>query len=332
LSNPAEAKRALEARLQEFVGQETGPPTTGPDLVNEPMIRHWCEAMDDRNPVYTDPAAAKESVHGGIVAPPTMMQAWILRGMAMAQPATGDEPVDRQNELHALLTEAGYPSVVATNCEQEYERYLRPGDEVEATTVIESISEEKATALGIGYFIVTRTTFEDQNGEEVGWMTFRVLKYIPAQQPAAPAEEGGAPAVPGRIRPPRGHDNGWWWNLVDQGKLPIQSCNQCGALHHPPRPMCNQCRSMEMGWIEASGRAKLHSFTVIHHPQFPGYDFPIVAALVDLEEGTRMVSNVVGCSPEDIEIGMALEGFIHEDADGFKLPLFRPAGGPKAKA
>jgi uncharacterized OB-fold protein len=82
---------------------------------------------------------------------------------------------------------------------------------------------------------------------------------------------------------------------------------------------------MDMGWVEASGRGTLYSYTVIRHPQFPGYDFPLVAALVELEEGTRIVSSVVECAIEDITIGMNLEGFIHTDDDGFKLPLFRPA-------
>ena len=184
----AKDKAALEARLREFVGKETGPPSTGPDLVNEPMIRHWCEAMGDRNPVYVDPAAAKESVHGSLVAPPTMLQAWILRGMEMAQPAPErkGEGGDLQLALHQILTDAGYPSVVATNCEQEYLRYLRPGDQVTASTVIESISEEKATGLGVGYFIDTRTRFRDQEGAEVGWMTFRVLKFKPSQPPRQP--------------------------------------------------------------------------------------------------------------------------------------------------
>ena len=81
----------------------------------------------------------------------------------------------------------------------------------------------------------------------------------------------------------------------------------------------------ELGFVEASGRGAVHTYTVIHHPKFPGYDFPIVAALVDLEEGPRMVSNVVGCKPESVHVGMAVEAFIHEDEDGFKLPLFRPA-------
>ena len=68
-------------RLRSFVGQEIGPPRPGPDVVNEAMIRHWCDAIGDTNPVYTDPAAAAESVHGGIVAPPTMLQAWVMSGV-----------------------------------------------------------------------------------------------------------------------------------------------------------------------------------------------------------------------------------------------------------
>jgi uncharacterized OB-fold protein/acyl dehydratase len=319
-----EKKQELEATLREFVGKPIGPPYPGRDAVNEPMIRQWCDAMGDTNPAYLDPAAAKQSVHGGIVAPPTMLQAWTMHGFEMAQGY--DEPTNEEQRLHKILTEHGYAGVVGTNTAQGYTRYLRPGDSVTADIVIESISEEKATALGIGYFIVTRTSFRDQDGEEVGWMTFRVLKYIPAGQAQAAADAPtGQPAVPGRIRAPLGHDNAWWWDVVNQGDLPIQKCNACGALHHPPRPMCSACRSQDLGWVPASGRGTLHSFTVIRHPQFPGYDFPLIAALVDLEEGTRIVSNVVECAPEDVHIGMALEGFIHEEEDGFKLPLFRPA-------
>jgi acyl dehydratase len=93
-------KGEFEQQIQTFVGLEIGPPEVGPDLVNEPMIRHWCEVLDDANPAYTDPAAAKQSLHGGIVAPPTMLQTWILGGFAMAMPQK--EPLDKQRELHAL--------------------------------------------------------------------------------------------------------------------------------------------------------------------------------------------------------------------------------------
>jgi acyl dehydratase len=167
----ADQKRELEAAMRELVGKPIGPPFVGRDPVNEPMIRQWCDAMGDRNPIYWDAGAAAASVHGGVVAPPTMLQAWILSGFEMARGY--DEPRNNEHRIHKLLTEHGYTSVVATNTEQSYARYLRPGDIVTAETVIESVSEEKATALGIGYFIDTRTTFRDQQGAEVGWMTFR---------------------------------------------------------------------------------------------------------------------------------------------------------------
>ena len=157
-------------------------------------------------------------------------------------------------------------------------------------------------------------------------MTFRVLKFKPSgDQPAPATDASGAPAKPGRIRAPRGHDNAWWWELVDQDVIPIQACNGCGKLHHPPRPMCDACHGSEMGHVAASGKGTLHTFTVIHYPQFPGYAFPIIAALVDLEEGTRLMSNLVECKPEDVQIGMAVQGFVQRGEDGMKLPVFRPA-------
>ena len=319
----AKEKEVLEARLREFVGQEAGPLQTGPDLVNEPMIRHWCEAMGDTNPVYLDPAAAKESIHGGLVAPPTMMQAWVLRGIEMATPYEGTD--NRQLNLHGLLTEAGYPSVVATNCEQEYTRYLRPGDEVRARTVIESISDEKATGLGVGYFIDTRTVFRNQDDEEVGWMTFRVLKFRPHQQAAAAEESGGAPAKPRRLRAPMGHDNAWWWDGVNRDELLIQECASCGTLRHPPRPMCGECQSLEWKERVAGGGGTVYSWVVLHHPPIPGYEFPLPVALVELDEGTRIVANVEGCEPSEVYIGMRVEGRIENVDEELKLPVFRPA-------
>jgi uncharacterized OB-fold protein/acyl dehydratase len=318
-----EQKRELEAEMAEFVGKPIAEPRPGRDPVNEPMIRQWCDAMADANPIYWDAAAAREAGHEGVVAPPTMLQAWTMQGFEMAHGY--DEPRNNEHRIHKLLTDHGYTSVVATNTEQGYTRYLRPGDTVTADTVIESVSEEKATAIGTGYFIDTRTTFRDGDGEEIGWLTFRVLKFIPQQQPQAATAEGSAPAAPGRIRPPMGHDNAWWWEAVSRGELPIQQCKGCGTLHHPPRPMCHRCRGMDMGHVVASGKGTVHTFTVIRHPQFPGYDFPIIAALVDLEEGTRIVSNVVDCEPDDVHIGMAVRCRIDEVEDGFKLPVFVPA-------
>lgn len=325
LTPPVLTRGELEARLREFVGVETGPPRPALDPVNEPMIRHWCEVMGDRNPIYTDAAGAAASVHGGIVAPPTMLQAWSMRGYAMAEPLAR-MGTDRQLDIHALLTANGYPSVVATNCEQGYTRYLRPGDRITATTRIEAISEQKATALGTGYFIDTRDTYRDQGGQEVGWMRFRVLKFKPAQAPRPVAAEGAAaPAKPRRLRPPRGHDNAWWWEGLERGELLIQRCASCGRLRHPPRPMCGACQSTKWDTLRASGEGAVHSFVVMHHPKVPGYEYPLVCALVDLAEGTRLLSNVVGCAPEEVAIGMPVRAHIENVDEELRLPLFRPA-------
>jgi uncharacterized OB-fold protein/acyl dehydratase len=313
----------LKERLQAFVGKDIGPAEVARDFVNDAMIRQWCDALGDANPVYTDPAAARQSVHGGIVAPPTMLQAWILPGIEMAK-SMDEQRQDQQKVLHQLLSAAGYTAVVATDCQQEYVRYLKPGDQVSATTVVESISDEKATALGIGYFIDTRTTFRDQTGETVGSMRFRVLKFKPAQQPA-PAQAAAAPAKPTRMRPPLGFDNKWWWEAVQNGQLPIQRCKACGVLRHPPRPMCGKCQSTEWDFVASSGKGTVYSYVVLHHPQFPGYEYPMVAAVIELAEGTRIVSNVVGIEPAAVRIGMPVQVSIEAVDDGWKLPLFRPA-------
>jgi uncharacterized OB-fold protein len=235
-----------------------------------------------------------------------------------------EAPTDKQGELHALLSAYGYTGVVATDCEQGYDRYLVPGDRVTATTTIESISEQKATALGIGYFINTRTQFTDQKGEPVGWMTFRVLKFQPSQQPQAAAPDAAAPAKPTRLRPLRAHDNDWWWEAIDNGELLIQKCSDCGTLRHPPRPMCGKCQSLKWESIRSAGAGTIHSYVIMHHPPIPGYDYPLPVALIDLEEGTRIVSNVIDCDISEVHIGMRVQASIEQVDEEMKLPLFRP--------
>jgi hypothetical protein len=252
-----------------------------------------------------------------------MLQAWILGGLEMADTSAG--PKNKQQELHKLLSEQGYTGVVATNTDQEYIRYLRPGDRVKAVTTIASISDEKATGLGTGYFIETRTEFTDQQDAPLGSITFRVLKFKPAQQSQPVAAAGGAPQKPRRLRAPRAHDNGWWWEAVDRGELLIQKCSECGALRHPPRPMCPSCQSTNWKGIPSQGRGTVYSYVVMRHPPIPGYDYPLPIAVIDLEEGTRIVSNVVGCKPEDVYIGMKVRLSIENVDEELKLPLFRPA-------
>jgi uncharacterized OB-fold protein/acyl dehydratase len=299
-------------RLKAFEGRQIGPPELAPDVVNQAMIRHWCQAIGDTNPVYTDPEAAAASVHGGIVAPPTMLQAWVMRGFRGGRGRTS------QDELLGLLEGAGFTSVVATDCRQEYPRYLRPGDRLSETKVIESISEEKKTALGTGHFVTTLSTYTDQSGAVVGTMRFRILKFRPAARKAAAGER------PRRPRPAVTRDNAWWFDACKQHRLLIQRCVSCGTLRHPPEPMCGTCRSPDWDTVEASGRGIVYSFVVNHYPQVAAFDYPLAVGLIELEEGTRLVANLVAIDPGDIRVELPVEvEFVDHDED-LTLPAFHP--------
>jgi uncharacterized OB-fold protein/acyl dehydratase len=307
------ARDPLLERLRAHVGRPVGPPRRARDPVNLPMIRHWCDAMGDANPVYTDPEAAARSVHGGIVAPPTMLQAWVMRGLEAGGPPNPGSP---SPEVMALLDEAGYTSVVATDCEQVYLRYLRPGDVVEAASALEAVSERKRTALGDGYFLTVATTYT-VDGEEVGRQRFGLLKFRPREVAADPAR---------RPRPAVSADTEFFWEGCRRGELLIQRCAACGRLRHPPRPACGECGSLDWDAVRSSGRGEVFSFVVHHHPPVPGFEVPYVVALVALEEGTRLVSNLVDVAPEDVRIGMPVEvSFLRVD-ETLTLPVFRPRG------
>lgn len=300
-----------QATLQSFVGRPAGKPMTRLP-VNEAMIGHWCEALGDRNPVYTDPEAAKRSIHGGLVAPPAMLQAWTMRGL---EPRP-DDPEDGERELIRTLSEAGFTAIVATNCEQEYRRYLRPGDLITATTVIDSVSEEKKTALGSGHFYTTKTTYTDQDGAVVGTQIFRLLKY----RPAATASKKTAR----RPRPAINSDTEFFWEGLKRGELLAQRCASCGTLRHPPRPMCGSCRSLEWKEERLTGRGEVYSFVLHHYPEVPSFEIPYVVALVQLEEGLRIISNVVGVAPSEVHVGMPVEVSFEVIDEELALPLFSP--------
>ncbi len=123
----SEPNPELMERLQKLVGVKGASPIVARDAVNQPMIRHWCDAVDDRNPVYTDPEYATHSIHGGIVSPPTMLQAWTMPGLRPPNPEA-DAKRARSMTVMQLLDEAGFASVVAANCTQEYKGALRPGE------------------------------------------------------------------------------------------------------------------------------------------------------------------------------------------------------------
>ena len=300
-------------RLAAYEGRSAATAGIGKDPVNLPMIRHWCEAMGDAHPAYEGP---------GAVAPPTMLQAWTMGGLSGHEDRSG-----AYDELSALLDGAGYTSVVATDCEQEYLRPLRPGDAITFDAVIESVSPRKTTKLGTGHFVTTRMDVL-ADGELAGTHRFRILKYAPAGRPPKPAPRTPEPAAatPRRPRPVVNRDNAGFWEGVAEHRLLVQRCGDCASLRLPWLPGCAECGSPEWDTVEASGAGTVYSYVVMHHPPFPAFDPPYAVGLIELAEGVRMVSNVVGVPYDKVRIGMPVRlEFLRVD-DELELPVFRAGG------
>jgi acyl dehydratase len=171
----------VRAGLERYVGRPMGPASVAPDPVNVPMIRHWVAALDDRNPVYLDEAAAARTRHGGLVAPPAMLQVWGMPSPKIEGIAErGGSPVEiSQDNVIRALDAVGFTGTLATNSELEFVRYLQPGDRLHLENELESVSARKKTGLGQGYFVTWVTTYRDDAGEVVGRQLFRIFKFDP---------------------------------------------------------------------------------------------------------------------------------------------------------
>lgn len=317
-------KEVFVNKLRREVGN-TGTPSIARDPVNQPMIRHWCDAMGDANPVYTDPDAAAASPHGQLVAPPTMLNAWSMPGFI---PRVND-PRDPASGVYAMLDDAGYVGVVATNSEHVYHRYLTLGDHVGGTQKLVEVSDEKQTALGIGHFVTTETEYHDQHGDHIGSMFFRILKFRPGTGRTADNGDDDQGERPPRPRPSRNQDTDFFWQGSRTGELRIQQCGKCEGLQHPPGSRCPACGATEMGYAVASGKGTLYSHVVAHHPRVPSFDYPLNIGLVELEEGVRLVTNITDCRPDQLKVGMPLEAWHMETHDDVSIPVFRPARVPR---
>lgn len=304
---------AYDDRLAAFVGQVVVPSRPGPDAVNLPMIRHWVHAMGDDNPIHLDEDAARATGRAGIVAPATMVQAFTMPTYVEKMSGTLRSGM---SALFELLDEGGYTSVVATDSDYEFVRELALGDLVHVEEVVESISPEKATGLGAGRFITTVRTYRDANGETIATQRWRLLKF----RPKAPAPT----PVARRPRPGVSKDTAFWWDAASERRLVIQRCTGCHELRHPPGPCCPHCGSFEWDTIDASGEGTVYSYVVGHHPQIPGFSYPLLVALVELAEGTRLVTNLIDVEPDDVEIGMPVRLDWLADGDDLLLPVFRP--------
>jgi uncharacterized OB-fold protein len=133
-----------------------------------------------------------------------------------------------------------------------------------------------------------------------------------------------------RLAPTVSPDTEFFWNGVRDHKLLIQRCRGCQALRQPPRPMCPTCNSLVWDTVESSGRGTVHSFVMPQHPPMSNMEYPYIVALIDLDEGVRLVSNLREIAPGDVEVGMPVEVFYETFDSGFEkqklvLHQFRPA-------
>ncbi|MEV0970258.1 FAS1-like dehydratase domain-containing protein [Microtetraspora glauca] len=165
----------LHELAAQVIAAGEGPRLSAPLPVNLPMIRHWAEAMGDRDPRYAGPDA---------VAPPAMIQVWTMAGLV----ERGERPRIPLDDMLEAIDEHGYTGVVATDCEHTYQRYLRPGEELTSATRMSDLAGPKRTALGEGYFITWLVTWYSGT-EPVADMMFRVLKFRPGERKYPPEEQ-----------------------------------------------------------------------------------------------------------------------------------------------
>lgn len=117
-----------------------------------------------------------------------------------------------------------------------------------------------------------------------------------------------------------------FWDGTKSGQLLLQRCSSCEQVYFPPRPFCPACSSREVTVEQASGKGSLYSYVISHRPH-PAFEGPYSIAVVELDEGPRMMTNIVGCdqTPEALELDMAVEVQFEPITDEITLPLFKPA-------
>jgi uncharacterized OB-fold protein/acyl dehydratase len=310
---------AIRATARAVAAEGQSPPRLARDPVNMAAIRNWTDAIGDASPLYTDAGYAAGTAHGGLVAPPAMVQVWTMPGLQLPASDGGPDPL---GQMMTALDAAGFTSVVATNCDQTYNRYLRHGELLSLRAELADVTGPKRTALGEGWFVTTRNVWYSGD-EPVATMDWRVLKFRP--DPAVLAR-GDDPTEPPALimRPPYSPDTEFFWQGTAVGELRIQRCGACGALRHPPGPACLACGATEKQEYQvAAGTGTVFSYVVHRHPPVPGKQLPIVIALVELTEGVRMLGELHGVGPEQVRIGMPVRIAFSRVDDELVLPAWR---------
>lgn len=122
-------------------------------------------------------------------------------------------------------------------------------------------------------------------------------------------------------------ENRPWWEAMKRHELYIQKCRDCGDIRYYPRALCTSCLSARTEWIRARGRGKVYTFTTTYQNQAAGFreSLPYIMAYVELDEGLKMLTNLVECRPEEVKIGMPVEVVYEDVAPEVTLAKFRPA-------
>jgi uncharacterized OB-fold protein len=227
-----------------------------------------------------------------------------------------DDPLTKILEL---FDDAGYIGVVATNCEQTYHRYLRPGEEVSVVAELTDVVGPKNTALGEGFFITQKITWQ-VGDEDVAEMMWRIMKFKPAE-PAAGAQVPEDLDADSMMRPASSRDTKFFWDGVNAHELRIQK-RPDGSLQHPPVPAIWQDKDAPIDYVVSSGRGTVFSYVVHHAPKVPGRSLPFIIALVELEEGVRMLGELRGVEHDDVKIGMPVSATFLDFPDSDVSPAW----------
>ena len=131
--------------------------------------------------------------------------------------------------------------------------------------------------------------------------------------------------MPSRMLPEPTPQTRHFWDRCKDGELRLQRCTACKSSYFPPRPFCPKCSSRAVEVYKASGKGTLYSYVINMRPRPDMGTEPYAIAVVQLDEGPRMMTNIVGCAPDDVRIGMAVEVTFEDLGDGASVPLFRPA-------
>jgi uncharacterized protein len=127
-----------------------------------------------------------------------------------------------------------------------------------------------------------------------------------------------------RLAPTMTQDTAFFWEGLKSERLLVQRCDGCTTLRHPPRPMCPQCQSLKWSTIEATGRGTVISYVIPRHPPMPFFDDGYIVALVELEEGVRLVTNLVEVTPDEVSMGMRVVVRFERFDNDVVLALFAP--------